>query len=195
MRHLLFSIFILSSCSNLKDEESFNAHLDNNRCEQALLSNEPSAKVKIVDGVGTSASYLVSGLGYASDIIVTVGAGLVVGVTLCSPLLLLEASSGSAQLSADCFAKIAGPAMEKSFLKIGENTFDKTSSWRCPNLDVISAGLRKVATCYERRGEVEKSISQLKKARFSKEFYECISEKEKLILDSELMRLGFNGSY
>lgn len=187
---ILITLVLLTSCSNLKDEDRFNDHLDNKRCDQALLANEPSVTMNVLDGFGTSASYLVSGLGYASDVVITVGAGLIVGVTICSPIILLESKVGGGPASGNCFAKIAGPAFEKSFLKIGDTTYEKTTSWRCPNLDAISAGLRKVAGCYEQKGDISKSIAQLKKARYSKEFYDCISDKEKLKLDMELKRLG-----
>lgn len=193
---LIISLYFLTACSGIKDKESFNRHLDNEQCDRALLSNKPSASMKVIDAVGTSASYTVSGLGYASDLIITVGAGVIIGVTLCSPLIIAEgAARSSGHISGQCFAEIAGAGMQNSFFNLGDSTYKNTAKWRCPNMDVLSQGLRKVASCYEKKGQVDKSIEQLNKARYSKEFFDCISVTEKKILDEELKRLKANKPY
>jgi len=195
MKH--FKIIILSialaSCSSLKNEDAFNQHLANKECEQALIENQPSSSMEILSttaqGTGTAASYLLTGLGYTTDIIVQFGGGIAVGVIVCSPIIVLETSGvgSEGRASAQCLAEVGGTIVEGAdFMKLGKTSHKKTKKWRCPNYDKLSEGFRKVARCYYDKGEINKSRLQLQQVRNDREFYQCLSSDEQGLLDKEL---------
>lgn len=188
--------FILSlalvSCSSLKNEDAFNQHLANKECEEALIENQPSSSMEILSttaqGTGTAASYLLTGLGYTTDIIVQFGGGIAVGVIVCSPILAIELGANSnGRASAQCLTEIGGSVIESGgFMKLGKTSHKKTKKWRCPNYDKLSEGFRKVARCYYDKGEINKSRLQLQNVRSDSEFYHCLSSDEQELIDKDL---------
>jgi hypothetical protein len=190
LKFLLFIFFI--SCSSLKNEEAFNQHLANKDCEKALIENQPSSSMEILSttaqGTGTVASYLLTGLGYTTDIIVQFGGGIGVGVVVCSPIIAIELGAKSdGRLSGECIANVSSPLIEAGeFMKLGETSHRKTRTWRCPNYDKLSEGFRKVARCHYDRGEIDKSRKQIQKLKGDNSFYGCLSSDEQTNLDKEL---------
>ncbi|MCO4794889.1 MAG: hypothetical protein KC493_14310 [Bacteriovoracaceae bacterium] len=183
LKVLIFSI-LLSSCSSIENEKSFNDHLAKQDCEKALIENKTSASMKIVSkaaqGTGTAASYLLTGLGYTTDIIVRFGGGIGLGIIICSPLIAIEiGGKGNGDASARCITEVGGTIIEGGdFMQLGPSSHKGTKSWRCPNLDNLSIGFRKVAQCYYDRGEIQKSHRQLVNIKTDTKFYECLSSKE-----------------
>ena len=191
LKIVLLSI-VLASCSSLKNEDAFNQHIANKECEEALIENQPSSSMEILSttaqGTGTAASYLLTGLGYTTDIIVQFGGGIAVGVIICSPLIAVELGSKSdGRASAKCMSEIGGSMIEAgSFMKLGQTSYKKTKKWRCPNYDKLSQGFRKVARCYYEKGEINKSRLQLHNVRSDSEFYHILASDEQEMIDKDL---------
>lgn len=194
MKHLKIIILSisLSSCSSLKNEDAFNQHLANKECEEALIENQPSSTMEILSttaqGTGTAASYLLTGLGYTTDIIVQFGGGIAVGVIICSPLIAIEVGGrGDGRASGQCLTEVGGTIVEGAdFMKLGPTSHKTTKKWRCPNYDKLSEGFRKVARCYYDKGEINKSRLQLQQVINDREFYQCLSSDEQGLIDKEL---------
>ena len=184
--------YFFASCSTLRDDTVFKQHLANSDCEQALVANEPSSTMKVLStasqGTGTVASYLLSGIGYTTDVVVQFGGGIAVGFIVCSPVFALEAGmKGTGDASLRCLTEIASSAIEaSSFMKIGETTLYHTKNWRCPNYDTLSEGFRKIARCHYDKGEINKSKLQLQKIKDDKKFYDCLSTDEQMDINTDL---------
>ncbi len=186
-------LFLAISCSTINEEDKFKNKLNNQECEKALIYNTPSSEMKFLKktqkGVGTLASYTVTGLGYTGDLIAIFGGGIVVGVLACTPFLAIEAAAKSnGYISGQCFSKFGVPIMEDSAkLNLGKKTFENTKSWRCENWDKISQGMRKVAKCHFNKGENEKAINQIQSIKKDFKFFNCLSstERRKVKVDLE----------
>ncbi|HXH31948.1 MAG TPA: hypothetical protein VNJ01_14155 [Bacteriovoracaceae bacterium] len=100
--------------------------------------------------------------------------------------LALSESPTSTYGNVDICKHAAGPGFNPGFTK---KALSQTKSWRCPNLDYVSAGLRKVASCYQARGEKDKAKLQLENILNNETITECISEEESLRVSDKIEEL------
>lgn len=137
---------------------------------------------QVTQGTGTTASYLVTGLGHSTDFLVTYAAGTIVTIAVCSPVLFLEGSSNPrfTNISGDCLGKVGGTVYRAIDTDLGKKSHQATAQWRCPNVDAIAEGLLRVASCYEKNGEVENAREQRREIEESKLFQTCLSTDFKM---------------
>lgn len=129
------------------------------RCDEALETlrlhpTPPPPADGLRQVVTTPLSWAAIGAGYTVDV---AALGVLAGgasVTLCLPLLLLEASvGGRGELSAECVKGVATAVVEAVPLPgLGHGLRSATRSWRCPDLERRAAEARAVAGCFAGRG-------------------------------------------
>jgi hypothetical protein len=158
------------------------------QCENEFYKTSLSQNEVIwrnVSGTGkVGASYLITGLSYSTDFLVSFTGGVVSGVAMCSPLIALDmlatASStnrpqSSGGVSSHCIGRY-GVELGKSLSpELGPRSKMATQKWRCPDLDSLAEGLIRVSTCYETKGEKELAAKQLENLRSSEVFHQCLS--------------------
>jgi hypothetical protein len=182
----LFLFMALFSCST--QEHKFNNAINSGQCEDAI-KNIPSStsslllkKTKHISG--TIASYLVTGVTYGTEVTVYVTGGIVGGIVVCSPFIMLEGAAKShGDASVRCIGEVSGNIMSgNKFGKFGEKVYDGTGPWRCPDLTDLSEGLRRVATCYEAKNNKEnllKAKEQLDIIRNHEFESACVNDQER----------------
>ncbi len=182
-------LFFTSACSTIP-EKDFNYQVKNGKCEEAVKNVPDSSLSSLFKSTknitGTAASYVLTGLTYGSEVTFYVVGGITAGLAVCSPIIALEVSgktSGSA--STECFKVVTHGISSSEFGKgkyLGGKVYDKTSSWRCPDLSDFSKSLREIATCYEQKNDVEnleKARAQLDIIR-NQDFQEsCVDDEER----------------
>lgn len=190
MNRILFSIIGCSlTCSCMTKHSEMSSLAASERCEEALdamtqVNSQESTNQSVKQVGGTVASYTTTVMGYSADVLLGIAGGVVIGVTICSPALAIDvASGGSSNLTGSC---IGGVAQELPAPQTGKKTYEATQEWRQKDLSKISANLRSIASCYERRNrgdDMRKSLKQLETVTENEEFWQSISEDEqKMVL-------------
>lgn len=178
----LFVLIFLVSCSTSKIKEN---HLVGGMCEKKFketkLNEGEVIWQNVSEGTGTGMSYLITGLGYSTDIAISFTSGVIAGVGLCSPLIALDmmASKNGTHvnsISGECIGEVGVMAGQHLNPKLGPKAFSGTKRWRCPNVDPIAFGLVKVADCYQNLGQRELARTQLTKITHSEVFQTCLSK-------------------
>ena len=142
------------------------------------------------EGTGIGASYLITGLAYSTDVILSVSAGVVAGVTVCSPFLLIDgASQRASEFSGECLGRVGVAVGRATNPNLGPKAFDGTGSWRCPDLDPLADGLVGVADCYVKNDDKARAREQLEAILNSEVFDNCLSEKSKTKIEKKLKSL------
>ena len=181
-------IFILTSCSSsrLKIDDLTIDDVEDSDCmsEYHVPGEHELEKIARItkQGVGTSASYLLSGVGYAGEVLVYTSGGLIFGVALCSPIMVVEGVTRSqAGFTGECISKVGGSIMEQGFDSkgVGNDIFQETATWRCEDVDHITKGLRKVTECMAKKGNTEGAKSQLQALLKDKTVRKCVSRPER----------------
>lgn len=189
---LLIFFFLLSACTHYR--ETGETSLVSGQCESVFYKSRLSNNEIIwrnVAGPGkVGASYLITGLSYSTNFIVSFTGGVVSSVALCSPFIALDAlvaisnNSGSQNLgiSSQCIGEVGFSAAEKINPKLGPKSEKATHKWHCPELDAIALGLLGVSQCYENKGEHKLAQEQLENIQSSEVFQKCLSHylKKKL---------------
>jgi hypothetical protein len=194
----LFIIPLIISCSTnrIQKKDIYYNDLGENVCINSYVESEETELEQISrvseETLSTGASYLVTGVGYASDIVISVVGSVAIGVTICSPIIMAEGVvRGSGDASAACIERagndIFGDILDDG---LGKNAHSNTASWRCSDVDHISKGLRRVASCLESKGERDKSLKQLKAILGTEKIKDCLSDRELLKVESEIKRLN-----
>jgi hypothetical protein len=153
-----------------------------NEFQKTKLSTGESLWQNVVQSASSSASYLVTGLGHSSDVIVTYGGGTIVTLTICSPLLLIDGvanhhnASSRAHASTECLQHVGGKVYQGIAPGLGDKAKEMTESWRCPEIDHIAEGLLLVADCYRKNGDTASATSQIDRIRESRPFMHCLSK-------------------
>ena len=186
----------MSSCSYKNHEERYfvkSAEISADNCLQYLSESEQNPLTKFYEltkeGVGHGTSYLLTGMGYASDIAIYVVAGIGAGITICSPIILAEAAaSNSGTVSGECIAKVGEEAVRHLPESLGQKAYKTTKSLRCPEVDHISQTLRRVASCYKKKNKIKKFQQQVKAIREDDLISFCSSNKEKKKVQNLLSR-------
>ena len=130
------------------------------RCDEALETlrlhpTPPPPADDLRQVVTTPLSWVATGAGYTVDV---AAVGVLAGsasVTLCLPVLLLEASvGGRGELSAECVKGVATAVVQAMPLPgLGHGLRRATLAWRCPDLHRHAAEVQVVAGCFAGRGE------------------------------------------
>ncbi len=137
---------------------------------------------------GTTSSYVLTGTVYTGEFILKIAAGVVVGLALCSPALLIDASSsGGTSATNTCFNVVAGAPLNYLFEKksLGKVAYEKTNSWRCPLVKPLTHSIIKIANCYSELKTAEGNLqakNQLTVLSNDIDFIRCAdtSDKEKV---------------
>ncbi len=180
MKYLIF--MLLFSCTSMK--KSTDDHLVAGKCEnefqKTALSPGENIWQNVVESTTTTASYLVTGLGYSTDVVVTYAGGTIVTLAVCSPVLLLEGAaygqgSSNMQISAECVGSVGSKVYKGLDTNLGKQAHKDTHKWRCPDIDHIAQGLLRVSSCYRKSGDDVSAEKQLATIRESKLFKQCLS--------------------
>lgn len=198
MKSLFFCIIILLvSCAHNDPEKTYlkPSTLEKDSCLEVLKKSKRDPATKVFDetkeGIGTGVSYLLTGAGYATDFVFIVVGGIAVGITICSPLIALEAGhNGSGNASGECIGKVTGTYIEHFPFNLGHSTYKNTEKMRCPEVDHISKALRKVAACYTKKKSFQKAKQQLDFIKDDRVLAKCTSVKEKANINNELYALS-----
>ncbi len=184
----LFVLLLLISCSHqqlIKDTKVTG--------DCAHLSNE--IEKPVIKHLGDFAKQCT--LGTTSLLITTVGAATdLVFVLLTNPVTKLTACvAGSYEQPLYYNVYYPNPicdsvAEDTIVPGLGQAAFDETKALRCPNLDYVSEGLRKISECYLERNQKGKALEQLKAISANKEIVLCISEDERISLQAAITNLS-----
>lgn len=186
---------ILLSCSHTQPEKRYlpQHKIEKGSCLEKLNTIEQSRLKQtynvMAQGAGTGASYVLTGAGYTADAAIIVVGGIGVGAIACSPIILLEASlNGSGDASGRCIGNVMDKVFESKQPDMGGSAYKKTKKWRCPKVDHISKALRKVASCYKQKGELQLAKEQLYRINNDRLLRTCSSKEEikKLKLQKKL---------
>lgn len=191
MKYILLAFLL--SCTSYKTIQK--DHLIQGSCEKEFSKTELGSGqvlwLNSKEATQTSVSYLVSGLGYSTDFIVGFSSGLITTLAVCSPLIAAEmASNHSTAPSGTCTGRYGTMAYHAVNPKLGPKTYEKTSKWRCPDLDAVTDGLMSVSSCYEKRGEVILSLQQLQMISDSPVFTKCLSMEKKHQIALKIKKLS-----
>ena len=175
-------LILFFSCAN--DPKKTIVKTQNNNCMQKINSDERTFVQKALDvseeNFGTGASYLLTGAGYTSDVIISVVGGVGASIIICSPIITLEAiAKSNGEASGRCIGHMSGEIIKAFPNSIGKTTYESTASWRCPEVDYISKSLRKVASCYQSQQQKDKAYSQLQAILEDPLLQRCSSKKER----------------
>lgn len=183
----LFLLFLIACTSNKK---MIKKHVVEGSCESKIQTvqlpkgQEILSNIKEVAGKGTS--YMVTGLAYSTDVILSFTGGILGGAVVCSPLLAFDAMASSSTISGDCIGSVGGEIMDATNPHLGPKVSQGTKSWRCPDMDPIAEGLIRVSECYKEKGETELAKLQLKRMVESKGFHSCLSKKMRTKIQKSL---------
>lgn len=183
MTFLLFT----SSCSHdhkkiIQDSQVIGS------CTDKIQNIKPPKGQEIIDftkqATTGTASLAITGVGATTDALVIVLTHPATQVVLCLTTVALLSKGEHVETDVCQFisSEAYDPGLRHSALK-------NTKSWRCPNLDYISAGLRDVANCYRDKNESEKARLQLENILKNETLFPCLSTKEIKIIKNEIQRL------
>ncbi len=177
-----FVLLFILSCASAKNLGK--DHLTPGSCEaeftRTKLPEGQSIWSKLAQAGGTGVSYMVTGLGYSTDMILSFTSGVVAGVAICSPLILLDTVAEDIPiLSGECLGDVGVAVASATNPGLGKVASKGTERWRCPNVDPVAEGLIRVADCYKSNGEMDRAQEQLWRIENSAVFKQCLSPKLK----------------
>ncbi|MCM2354308.1 MAG: hypothetical protein NDI63_11890 [Pseudobdellovibrio sp.] len=191
MKALLVAFFILaSSCAN---KEKFEYSLLAEKCEESLRDAPQNlSEYKLVSetqyAAGTLLSYSATGAAYTADVAIFISTVVGLAYTVCILPLAAEGSFHGSRLTEACIRK----AMKKYNInpepQFGYLTYKATEPFRCPRVDLFSQAIRKVASCYLKKGgpeNNEKALRALQSIKNSEPFYRCLTPPEREIFSQE----------
>lgn len=175
----LILIMCLSACTT-PDNKEFNSSLYNQKCESALEKiPEEQFGLKLASKTqkvaGTVFSYTATAGGYVTQIVLDTSksTGFFLGCTLIA-LPFGEYIGGN--ILDNC---LKNAFKDYKTFTMGQDTYKKTSGFRCSNLNGLSNSILKVSDCYiDRKSEEGNQIAlkYLKSIEQSDEFYYCLPE-------------------
>ena len=187
---LLFNFLLISlstSCSSQK--ELIDKHIVTGSCDENFkkieLSTGQALWANIEEVSGNGASYMVTGLGYSTDVIVTFTGGILGTVAACSPFLIADVmANANGSLAEGCVIRVSPKITKTLNPNLGDKTFEATAKWRCPHVESIAEALLDVAECYQAKGENALAKEQIEEISSSAFLNLCLSSqmKEKLSL-------------
>ncbi len=137
-------------------------------------------------------SIAITGVGATTDALMILLTNPLTKFTVCiTAVAFVAAYSHGRYYNAGNDSRLCGEAIGSSTYnpKLAQKALDATQSWRCPNLDYVSEGLRSVASCYADKGEKEKARMQLESILNNKTIRKCISEKETDLIHHQILAI------
>jgi hypothetical protein len=197
MRWVCLIVMLAGCASGVRPELA--EPIDAGRCEDAAQFLEqhrrgPTGASRVRQVLTGPLSYVLTGLGYTTEVVLVVGGGLVLSGVVCSPVIAIEvAAEGNGQGSVECVTRVAGALLDDHELPgLGRIIYESTESWRCTDLTPLSQELRALAACHARRGgsaDLDKARQQLVMLKESRPIYECVAERERWAIDQALESL------
>lgn len=179
---LFCSLSLFYACSS--HNKSLNNHVVVGSCEKTFKKVELSTGQALWENIeeksGIGASYMVTGLGYSTDLIVTFTGGVLGSIAVCSPFILADGlvrANGS--IAQGCVNNVSPKLLKELNPQMGPKASAATAKWRCPQVDSIAEALLVVANCYERKGEIKLAEKQVEEILNSSILNECLSAKMK----------------
>lgn len=188
---ILFSMVFLVACAT--SDKNFNSSLENQRCESALEKiPEEQFGLKLASKtqkvIGTVFSYTATAGGYAAQIVLDTSksTGFFLGCTLVA---LPFGEYGGREIANSC---IKSAFKDYKTFTVGQDTYKKTSGFRCSNLNGLSNSILKVTDCYMSRNSKEGNqvaLKYLKSIEQSDEFYNCLPEHVRNLVSSKIQHI------
>ncbi|OFZ28383.1 MAG: hypothetical protein A2622_04595 [Bdellovibrionales bacterium RIFCSPHIGHO2_01_FULL_40_29] len=188
---ILFLTIFLVACATA--DKNFNSSLENQRCESALEKiPEEQFGLKLASKtqkvVGTVFSYTATAGGYAAQIVLDTSksTGFFLGCTLVA---LPFGEYVGREIANSC---LKSAFKDYKTFTIGQDTYKKTSGFRCSNLNGLSDSILKVSDCYMSRNSKEGNqvaLKYLKSIEQSDEFYNCLSENARNLVSSKIQHI------
>lgn len=198
---LLLTVHLFGcATSNVK----FGSSLVSQKCESALEAiPEEQIGLKLASKtqkvVGTAFSYVATAGGYTAQIVLDTSraTGFFLGCTLIS---LPFGQYVGGEISRSC---LNGAFKDYKTFTIGQDTYKKTSGFRCSNLNGLSDSILKVSECYiGKKSELgnQVALKYLKSIKQSDEFYDCLPEQTQALILSKIkniekMQLSIESEY
>lgn len=186
----MIAIFLfLSSCTTSKQFES---HINANNCDEALREapqnkNDFRLVSETQYAAGSILSYSVTGAAYTADVVIYMSTTALIGIAVCFPAIIVDNSLGGAgKITNECYSDVT---KDLEFSHYGRTTYEATKPLRCPRVDTLSQAVRKVASCYVKKGGAEnsnKALRSLYSVYKSKEFYRCLTPSEREAYERDL---------
>lgn len=190
MRALVIAFLVfISACTT---SEKFEKHIASENCEEALREAPHNKNdFKLISesqyAAGTVLSYSVTGTAYAADVLVFLSTEVVLSIMICSPIILIDGSlHANGNISGHCINSVSKDLDTNP--NLGSKTYEATKPFRCPRVDTISQAVRKVASCYVKKGGTEnneKALKTLQSVRKSEPFYRCLTPSEREVFTQE----------
>lgn len=187
MKIIVLITFLISCFSCSHTELIKEVHVPGN-CEQEIKNITPPTGQRLIDvtkqATSGTASIAIAGLGATTDALFIILTSPITKVTLCVATVTIALKGNGTDTNICKYMLEPGYTPE-----LQQKALDSTKSWRCPNLDYISKGLRKVASCYSEQNENNKAKSQLNNILGNKVISDCISAEEKKEITKQIKGL------
>lgn len=175
-------ISLFYSCTS--HNELLNKHVVGGSCEKTFKKVELSTGQALWENIeeksGIGASYMVTGLGYSTDLIVIFTGGVLGSIAVCSPFILADGlARANGTIVQGCVNSVSPKLLEGLNPKMGPKASTTTARWKCPQVDSIAEALLVVADCYESKGETKLAEKQVEEILGSSILNECLSTKMK----------------
>jgi len=176
MKNIILLTIVIFSFSCSHTELIRKAHVPGN-CEQRIREITPPTGQRLIDltkqATTGTASIAIAGLGATTDALFIILTSPITKVTLCVATVSIALTGNGTDTNICKYMLEPGYNPE-----LTQKALDSTKSWRCPNLDYVSKGLRNVASCYSEQNKNDKARSQLNNILDNKVISDCISEEE-----------------
>jgi hypothetical protein len=205
---LLFLIAVsLPACTYLQQQKQLDNTLTDLRCEGALkkdpFQNLTEASVRSTEYLGKNAlAYTYIAGNYTAEVLWDLSAGVVLFVGLCAPVITVAAigntnvyvpplTDSTGQFQRNSIPCLSGTKKMKSLFAppLGRHSIADTQYFRCPNNEPLLSSLEKVLACHETQENFEKALQTLDNLESSKTFYNCLTDLQKLTLQSKRLDL------
>jgi hypothetical protein len=195
MRSLVLSAAVVGACAAQPSRLEVAQPVAEGRCEDAAAflhehQRGPAMSSRVKQVIALPLSYVATGLGYTTDVVLVASGGIILSGVICSPVIVIDAATGGNGGSGECVSQVADALLREADLPgVGQGIYHATQSWRCADLTPMSKELRSLARCYADRGDYEKARTQLAVLATSQPVYQCVSKEERQAIDGDLAAL------
>lgn len=130
------------------------------------------AKDKTIQGIKSSASYLLSGAAYTGDVLLLFTEATVLGALTCLPAAVVASGVNDVCI-------LPHVKRYESNDSLGRVVSERTIKWRCPEVNYISKGIRAISKCQFEKGKIKSAEANLKFLKETKDIYACLSSDER----------------
>lgn len=191
---LLFLLLIaFPACSHQQKQKELENTLTHLQCENTLrkdpFQNFTQASVKTTEHLGKKfLAYTYIATNYTAEVLWDATAGVVLFVGVCGPMIAVAATSRSPVQSAVPCMPI--PIKPKALFAppLGRKAITQTRSLRCPDNEPLLQTLDQLMSCYQKQDSPEsldRAVQTLDNLESSDSFYECLTDPQKLSLQSK----------